>query len=127
MSKPREPSSSDITAPSEIPTALESSPFTGDRTLDATQAESETPAPTPSTGTGAETPAEAQTPERPVDKFRRPTQSEIMRAVDQVNTESVDMEALAKARAEQQRDDEDDEDPDDAVDESLEIDIEEVP
>lgn len=88
--------SSDNTDTNEIPTAVmerhpsfddSESTAVGDSTLEAT--------PTPE---GFTTPG--------FKKLRRPTESEIAKAVDQVNTESVDMEELAQARAAQQATDE---------------------
>ncbi len=79
---------SDTTQPSEIPTAIhDEAPFFGDdetedKTLDVTMSESD----------GA-------TPD--LKKFRRPTKSEIMDAVDQVNTESIDVLELHQARTAQ--------------------------
>lgn len=85
---------SDTTQPSEIPTAImeerimEEESFFGDdetedKTLDVTMSES-------SDGVS-----------RDLQKFRRPTKSEIMSAVDQVNTESIDVLEVVQARAAQ--------------------------
>lgn len=96
MSKRSAGSPGDDTQPSEIPTAVfEENPFSEDS---HTEVEDATLEVTPTTGPSARARKE-------IDKFRRPTHSEIIRAVDQVNTEAVDMEALARARAEQEDDD----------------------
>ncbi len=79
---------------SEIPTAImepnlflddENNTFIEDPTLELT----------PMTDTHEGTP----TPN--LEKFRRPTPSEIRDAVDQVNTEAVDLAAVAQAQAQQ--------------------------
>lgn len=75
--------SSSQTQPSEIPTALiEEVPFDDDeqtenKTIDLTCDEDETPS---------------------LRKFRRPTKSEIVDAVESVNTESLDVAELHRAR-----------------------------
>lgn len=84
------------TQPSEIPTALmESDPFLDDS---QTVIEDATLESTPTTGT----PSLAGQPR--LEKFRRPTPSEILNAVDQVNTEAVELAELARAKREQARD-----------------------
>ena len=97
----RAPERDDPTHPSEIPTALiepEEALFDDEHTVgDVTTAEGLDATPTGST------PGDER-----FDKFRRPTRSEIARAVDQVNTEAVDVEALAKARAEARAEETDD-------------------
>ncbi|MCA9548392.1 MAG: hypothetical protein KC933_00050 [Myxococcales bacterium] len=91
----------------EIPTAVEQSPFTDDS---LTMVEGHTDSgPTPTEGT----PGDGR-----FDKFRRPTPSEIVQAVDAVNTESVDLAELARARAAAS-----DEDEDEAADKSEEVDL----
>lgn len=93
MGKRSGSSTGNSTQPSEIPTALiEGNPFEDehqtiieDATLEATPTNDPRPTSTP----------------RNLDKFRRPTKSEIANAVDQVNTEAVDLEELAQARAAQ--------------------------
>lgn len=99
MSKRPGSASRDQTQPSEIPTAvIEDNPFSDDS---HTMVEDNTLDATPTTGPRGS----SDLSERPIDKFRRPTKSEIMQAVDQVNTEAVDMEELVRARASQSNDD----------------------
>lgn len=91
----RGPEREDPTHPSEIPTALiEEDPFLDDEGTaveDVTTAEDRSVA-----GDPEDTPT--------LRKFRRPTRSEIAQAVDQVNTEAVSVEELARARAAQDED-----------------------
>lgn len=54
---------------------------------------------TPMTDRQGATPSPSPSPN--LEKFRRPTRSEIRDAVDQVNTESVDLSDVAQAQAEQ--------------------------
>lgn len=98
---PKREDSTENTHPQEIPTAvMEDNPFSDDS---HTVVEDQTLDATPTTGPRADT-------DRPIDKFRRPTKSEIMRAVEDVNTQAVDMEEVVRARAEQQAEADEDED-----------------
>lgn len=92
MSKQRAAFEGSHTQPSEIPTAIiEPDPFLDDSQTVIDDATLES---TPTTGT----PSLANSPA--LEKFRRPTRSEIVDAVDQVNTEAVELEALARAQRE---------------------------
>ena len=106
MSKRRASSKEDQTQPSEIPTALIEDPYVGG---DRTEQEERTLDSTPTTG--------SSTPSRwKPDKFRRPTESEIVDAVEQVKTDAVDVNELARAsleRAEEDDEEEDEEEEDD--------------
>ncbi|MEQ8273613.1 MAG: hypothetical protein RMA76_07330 [Deltaproteobacteria bacterium] len=103
MSHPRRSNSlSDTTQPSEIPTALIEEPFDGDddtqdKTLDMTD----------------EDRGDDSKASKKLEKFRRPTKSEILEAVDQVKTESIDVFEVAEARAAQRDTADVDEDDDD--------------
>jgi hypothetical protein len=98
--RPDTKTGTDTTQPNEIPTAImEHAPF-GDEHSDAdTAIEHATLDGTPTPG--ASSPG--------FKKLRRPTESEIVRAVDQVNTESVDMGEVVQARAAQKAEEEDEE------------------
>ena len=94
----RSASDSNVTHPHDIPTAIDENPFAeeahtfiDDPTLEATDS-----------GSGS---AGSDT-DRSVERFRRPTSSEIYTAVEQVNTEAVDVEEVIRARAEAEATDE---------------------
>lgn len=87
---------------SEIPTAvMEPDPFLDDD--NNTFIDDPTQELTPMTDRQGATPSPSPSPSPSpnLEKFRRPTRSEIRDAVDQVNTEPVDLSDVAQAQAEQ--------------------------